>query len=169
MRILLINIFSLVSCPELAHLGHLLVRCIAVATTSIHRQAGASHANAMLLAHSMSVLFLLSATPFWWGVYAWVSCFSILSCSQYSRDYVDWYSPPLSLRNDWILWPVWVSTIFLNTLNFLSILDLAFRKYVHVFLLKIIGEGYKVFEIYEWLTRHRSTEIRMYTMIWSCS
>ena len=82
--------------------------------------------------HTPWVSIFLFATPFWWGIYAWVSCFSFPSCSQFLRNFVDLYSP-LSLCSYQILWSIWVSTIFVNTLNVSSALDLAFRKYVHSF------------------------------------
>ncbi|CAD6234031.1 GSCOCG00012351001-RA-CDS [Cotesia congregata] len=82
------------------------------------------------LAVSISVLFLLSATPsFCCGVYGADSLLCIPASFRYSSNLLLQYSLPLSVCKYLILWPVKVSTKFLKCLNLPRASSLLFKKY----------------------------------------
>ena len=85
--------------------GPRLIRCTAVFTASAQKLFGSPECNRMLLARSVIVLFIRSATPFCCGVLGTVNSLLIPWLSQNCLNSTDRYSPPLSDRskNDLII------------------------------------------------------------------
>ena len=88
----------------------------------------------MALAASMIILFFLSATPFYCGLYGVVNCLLIPESLHNSLNSFDVNSPPLFDQKVLILFSVWFSIKDLNSLNLLNTSSLFFKKYIHVFL-----------------------------------
>lgn len=90
--------------------GTLLKIWIAISNASHQKEAGELASASIDLTISNTVIFFLSATPFYYGVYDILrSCLISLSSQKDEKD-SDIYSPPQSECNDFILVLVVVST-----------------------------------------------------------
>ena len=91
---------------------------------------------------SIIVIFFLSTTPFCCGLYGVVNSLLIpesLHNSLNSFDVENVNSPPLYDQKVLILFSMWFLIKVLNSLNLLNNSTLFFKKYIHVFLEKIIN------------------------------
>jgi hypothetical protein len=81
-------------------------------------------------------MFILSATPFYCGVYGVVFWNSMEHCLQNFSKSFPHNSPPLLVLNVLIFLFVQVSTRDLKSLKLSKTYDFFLRKYIHVFLKK---------------------------------
>ena len=90
----------------------------------------------MLLSISINIMFILSVTPLFWGVYGVVFFRTTPHFLQNSSNSFLQNSQPLSILNTFIFFSIWFSTKALNSLNLWKTSDFFLRKYIHVFLEK---------------------------------
>ena len=101
---------------------------------------------------SMIVLFFLSATPFYCGLYGVVNCLLIPESLHNSLNSFDVNSPPLFDRKVLILFSVWFSIKDLNSLNLLNASYLFFINYIHSFLEKSSKKHSMHTHLVSWMT-----------------
>ena len=97
--------------------GPLVIRYDVVLTTSAQNAFGNLACNLMLLAHSFRILFILSATLFYWGVPEMVFSILIPFSTQFFLNSTFLYFPPLLDREYFTFKFVWFSTMALHFLK----------------------------------------------------
>ena len=111
-----------------ALVGHIFKMYASQCTTSAQYSFGKCFAFSILLTMSMMVLFSLSATPFFCGVYLAINFFCISFSLQKRRNYLEIYSPPLSVLKTLICCPLCFSRRALKWQNFSNTSLLNFKK-----------------------------------------
>lgn len=107
--------------------GHLLIKWATVSTASAQNSLEQLAFDNMHLTLSITVLSILSASPFRWGVPLTVLCLTIPFSLQNWSNSSEQNSRPLSVLNLLIFLPDWVSTKAFHSLNFSKESFLFFR------------------------------------------
>jgi hypothetical protein len=116
--------------------GDLFTKCFSMSTTSTQNSCASLEPLSMILAFSINVLFILSTTPFCFGVYGLVFMCVIPHYLQNHSKFFPHNSPPFPFLITLIFLFVWFSTRDLSSLKFSKNSDFFLRKYSHVFLEK---------------------------------